>query len=546
MENVTQLTHPSQVQTSSQTERARFFSHLYQHCEGRIELRPIPSGVQAFFDADDHAGIEAFCLKHQHEHVYFGVGTRDGRGGRKENVVEIPAVWCDVDYKDTPPERLAENLKKFPSNPSITVESGGGLHLYWILSEPANQSDLEAVVQVNRQIAAALGGDAAATDAARILRVPGTLNVKYQPPAACLLKGVEDFETTLDHFRELLPEVEQPKTAEHSQNSTPWLDTAMQGVSQGRRNTTATSLVGYWRRKGLSLADTRAVMAVWNGKNDPPMTDRELQAVIKSVSRCNKKDPDPVEISNQGNRLYPWPDNKRAVPNPLTRSPVFAVIRPGWRQMLDRRKIPSQSDADIWFSGWQLDQSDCDVWLQALELAKHKDLGTRVYFNRAAFLRALGRRVGSSGYQWLDDSLYRLVDATVTIETELYLTHFHLLDGYDLDKKAGDYWLSISPKAKAAFDRDYTTHTDLEQRLLIARGQQLAKWLQNYVCGHKRGLQHTRNLLSLYEWSGVSGPLRNFRSIGLPRALKKLERVGVITGGWVRPDDMVTWFRPWA
>jgi len=261
----------------------------------------------------------------------------------------------------------------------------------------------------------------------------------------------------------------------------------------------------------------------------------------------NTPDLNPVAGLNQNNKLDCWPDKYRAMPNPLTRSSVFAVIRPGWRQMLDRRRIPSQSDADIWFSGWQLDQSDCDVWLQALELAKHKDLGTRVYFNRAQYLKALGRQtIGSSDYRWLDDSLYRLFVAAVVIRTRRYLTHFHLLDGYRVDEETGEYWLRISPDAKAAFDCDHTSWVDLERRLLIGRGQQLAKWLQHYVCGHERGKQHTRNLPALYEWSGVSGPMRNFRSIGLPRALKELERVGVITGGRVRQDDMVTWFRPEA
>jgi len=343
MESIIQPTPLSQAKTPTHIDRHRFFSHLYKHCEGRIELRPLPSGAQAFFETNDHAGVDAFCLKHQHEHVYFGVGTRDGRGGKKENIVEIPAVWCDVDFKATPPARRAENLKKFPSNPSITVESGGGLHLYWILSEPAGQSELEAVAAVNRQIAAALSGDAAATDAARILRVPGTLNVKYQPSAACLLKGVEDFEYTLDHFRELLPEGVQPPAAEQPQNSTPWLDTAMQGVAKGRRNTTAARLVGYWTNK-VPSADVGLIMANWNRRNSPPMTDRELKAVIKSVSRYKKKDPDPA-VSNQNNKLDPWLDQNRAMPNHTTRSAPFAAtrLRAKDRIMVKDLTIPSRS-----------------------------------------------------------------------------------------------------------------------------------------------------------------------------------------------------------
>jgi len=213
MKNIRPNAHQSQAKTPVHLDRHRFFPKLYQYCEGRIELRSLPSGARAFFNADDHAVIDAFCRKHQYKNIYFGVGTRDGRGGKKENIVEIPAVWCDVDFKETPPRQLIENFKTFPLTPSVIVESSGGLHLYWILSEPADQSELEGVVQANRQIAAALGGDTGATDAARILRVPGTQNFKYRPPAPCVLKRVEGFEYTLDDFRDLLPEVEQPKAS---------------------------------------------------------------------------------------------------------------------------------------------------------------------------------------------------------------------------------------------------------------------------------------------------------------------------------------------
>ena len=158
----------------------------------------------------------------------------------------------------------------------------------------------------------------------------------------------------------------------------------------------------------------------------------------------------------------------------------------------------------------------------------------------------LGRAHSGAAYRWLDDSLYRLVDATISIETKRYRAVFGLIDSYGVDEKTGEYWLSFSPKAKAAFDGRDTTYIDWERRLQIGRGQQLAKWLQNYVCGHKRGRQHTRNLPALYEWSGGVGRLRDFRSTGLPRALKELGRLDVITGGRIRKDDLVTWCRPEA
>ena len=275
----------------------------------------------------------------------------------------------------------------------------------------------------------------------------------------------------------------------------------------------------------------------------------KMQRMGKTMVFADEQDPpdlNPIVVSNQNKKLYPWPDKYRVMPNEMTRSALFAVVRPGHRKWLEDTVIASRAGTRLAFTGRQLDQSDCDVWLQALQLAKHKDLGTRVYFKRGAFLKALGRQHGGKGYQWLDRSLKRLFVAAVVIRTKRYQSGFHLIDGYDLDEKTGEYWLRISPDAKAAFDCDHTSRVDLERRLQIGRGQQLAKWLQNYVCGHAKGNQHTRGLPYLYEWSGVSGPIRNFRSIGLPRALKELARLDVITGGRIRQDGMVTWFRPEA
>jgi len=100
-----------------------------------------------------------------------------------------------------------------------------------------------------------------------------------------------------------------------------------------------------------------------------------------------------------------------------------------------------------------------------------------------------------------------------------------------------------SQEALAAFDRHDTTHIDWQQRLQIDYRQTLAKWLQPYVCSHARGQQHTIGIEYLYRWSGTTGRLRKFRSTGLPRALKELERLGIIGKSKIRKDGLVTWFR---
>ena len=116
---------------------------------------------------------------------WVGVALRKNtKGGRKENLLALTAAFGDVDcgaagHKAAPKyqtkvEALAA-IEQFPLRPSILVDSGGGFQCYWIFQEPVHLLDKEIakVERINRGLASALGGDVGATDATRILRVPG-------------------------------------------------------------------------------------------------------------------------------------------------------------------------------------------------------------------------------------------------------------------------------------------------------------------------------------------------------------------------------------
>jgi hypothetical protein len=283
-----------------------FFNTLFQFCEGQIEIRPLP-GEQAFFDTDDLGGIDSHCQRFEKSNLHFGVGTRDGNGGRKENIVNFPCVWADVDFKSTPREIAAQNLKEFPFRPSIIVKSGGGIHLYWLLKEPAEKHDIAAIEDINHRIADQLGGDHGACDAARILRVPGTKNRKYNPAPLCEVTQQNDFFYTLDDFLEILPESSH-NHKEHRQDPSAanakdpeWLITAMQGVdtNETSRNVTGTRIAGHWINK-LSPHDVLIILKTWNLNNKPLLEDTELQAIVKSVSRYSSdiSTKSRVDISN--------------------------------------------------------------------------------------------------------------------------------------------------------------------------------------------------------------------------------------------------------
>jgi len=158
-------------------QQFNFFQAVYKHVTaGEIEIRELPSRKQHFYPV-----AEVTTLKFsQKENVFFAVATRNG-GGTKEDILQIPCLWCDLDFKELPREQAELNLSKTPLKPSILVESGNGFHAYWLLDIPLGREDIAEAEKVLRLITQSLGGDNAATDASRILRVPGTLNHKYEP-----------------------------------------------------------------------------------------------------------------------------------------------------------------------------------------------------------------------------------------------------------------------------------------------------------------------------------------------------------------------------
>ena len=192
-----------------------FIADLYQFADGYLEIRTLPDGVQKYFPLDDIEGIEKYALSRGKNNVYFGVSTRDGNGGSKDNVVEIPAVWVDIDFKDSNEETATKLLVNSPIMPSYVVRSGGGFHCYWKLSEPLGKDDMEEIEAVMMRLVDYYGGDSSGAEIARILRVPKTYNYKmkkgefvYNPQPLITYKKTSDQTFELSDF-DIFPERER-------------------------------------------------------------------------------------------------------------------------------------------------------------------------------------------------------------------------------------------------------------------------------------------------------------------------------------------------
>lgn len=124
--------------------------------------------------------------------VYVGVAARRRRAGGKQAIEEIRTLWADL---DTPDAHRA--LDALPVAPAIIIASGtaGHLHAYWLLQRPVAITAAEAA---NRRLAAQLHADSGAvTNAATILRPPGTYSHKTTPPTPVVLERLTAQLTTL-------------------------------------------------------------------------------------------------------------------------------------------------------------------------------------------------------------------------------------------------------------------------------------------------------------------------------------------------------------
>ena len=87
------------------------------------------------------AGVLGFINAHQHLNCFYGVATRDGTGGATKNLLQLPAVWVDIDFKDTPREEAWRRAQRFAYTPSAWMVSGGGVHSIYFLDEPIAVSE---------------------------------------------------------------------------------------------------------------------------------------------------------------------------------------------------------------------------------------------------------------------------------------------------------------------------------------------------------------------------------------------------------------------
>lgn len=185
---------PLSLERMSPERQFRLFVQAMFEPDDLVEIRAIesaPSGSKSAgavvlreWSVAKHL-VEEFSrlaeLNQQGANLYFGVNPRDYRSGKKQAVTKCRVLWADLD--DCTFADARERWRNQIPEPSIVVNSGHGVHLYWTLDHPAfvrdpkDQGHLEASL---KSLYRDLRSDMT-QDITRLLRLPGFFNMKNSP-----------------------------------------------------------------------------------------------------------------------------------------------------------------------------------------------------------------------------------------------------------------------------------------------------------------------------------------------------------------------------
>lgn len=124
-----------------------------------------------------------------------------------EDVAAINCLYAEFDAGTGSKSTLFSHVADLEPQPNVIIDSGGGYHAYWLLLEPVvigvdiSRDDAQKLQYAWNQM---VGGDPNVKDLARVLRIPGTLNTKYDPARAVEIIRYETLQVLPYHLKDLV------------------------------------------------------------------------------------------------------------------------------------------------------------------------------------------------------------------------------------------------------------------------------------------------------------------------------------------------------
>jgi CheY-like chemotaxis protein len=186
-------------------------------------------------------------------------------------------------------EKVKSNIEAigFPK-PSIIVSSGNGIHTYWLLDKRVG----DGAVEVVKLLSKATNGDVRVAEKARVMRLPGTLNIKnINEPLKCeIIQADYSLIYNLESFKDILKDnigqvKENPPQVNYGSTNTildnvnvdrSCINLILKGVGEGERNFALGRLTKWLQIKGSTKSKSQQIILAWNNLNDPPEKRQKL------------------------------------------------------------------------------------------------------------------------------------------------------------------------------------------------------------------------------------------------------------------------------
>jgi hypothetical protein len=156
---------------------------------------------QEFFTKKKDLAIQALTFDNQGYDVYSALASFKNNKRVASSVSTLQSFFMDLDCGEGKPfldkrdalQKLKDFCKKSDMpKPTVIVDSGRGIHVYWVLSAPVGIGKWQPIATKLKLLCKTYSFEADAVvtaDAARILRIPGTRNFKTDPPLPCVIVG---------------------------------------------------------------------------------------------------------------------------------------------------------------------------------------------------------------------------------------------------------------------------------------------------------------------------------------------------------------------
>jgi hypothetical protein len=279
-------------------EQASQFLRLLYLSDSIITFQTFPNSDKSKAGAEIiHGTIEQYWdylqqVNDQHNGIYSMVNTGDGLGRKTQNVNAIVRVWADLDGAPLEP------VLKSPLKPHVIIQtSPEKFQASWKINpipvdDKNRAASCELFRRIQRGVAERFGGDKSVSGLCGVARVPGFLNMKYDPfpvriyqlndiPAYSLDSMIEGFQINLKDERRPYNKRELPNI-----NIT-------EPILKGVRNQTlfdTLRMIGY---NGFLGDDLLSIGLYINDTFcDPPLSDDHLRGIVCRINEfCLKTKP---------------------------------------------------------------------------------------------------------------------------------------------------------------------------------------------------------------------------------------------------------------